>query len=142
MGDCFLMGNGNGTEVYYLGQGTSFDVKSKLPYDYDKLTINNFIIQPNNIYYNTGRKSAYPEGRNPHAYIDGGTFSLSGSVTLNKSYNSSNGILTCYSSVAADGEGSMHTYDRDGTTTNYVRGSTSGNYACSAWVVIGDIENL
>lgn len=35
------------TEVYYLGEGTMFDIRSKFPKNYQKFTIDNFIVSCN-----------------------------------------------------------------------------------------------
>lgn len=74
--------------VYYLGTGTSFDIKTKYPdIDYTKLTANNFITGVTAI--NRVNATYGPSGgeyRYISAYITG--------FNLSKSYNSTTGVLT------------------------------------------------
>ena len=74
---------GSGTQVFYLGTGTSFDV-SNVP-GYQNLTADNFIVGAN-------RMSVSGGGRCP--YRDDISMSVYGGGTISKSYNASSGILT------------------------------------------------
>lgn len=91
--------NGGGSsDVYYLGAGTSFDIKSKFPNDYQKFTVDNFII---GISYATGTSGSYEQwGRDdvnayPSKSYDAttGVFSIGGTYAR---YNpSAGGYVMC-----------------------------------------------
>ena len=70
------------TNVYYLGTGTSFNIKTKFPNDYANLTADNFIIQPSTL--------------TASIYVSGGYAAhMSGSsATITKSYNKSTGAFS------------------------------------------------
>ena len=117
--------NMGSTSVYYLGTGTSFDLKTILPNDYQSLTTDNFIIEftsMENATHNTGSVNYY--GSKGYMSSSGGS--------IGKSY--SNGVLTIsknglYVRCSADG-GS---------------GSSSTTFAINnpkVYLVLGSIENL
>ena len=107
------------TKVYYLGTGTSFNVKSKLPNDYNKLTNANFIVGASGIGSATTRPYSYGKGDI--------TFSV-GTKNISKSYNASTGVLTL----------SNTSYS---ITTTHPGGVTaSGNFSCFAYAVVGTIN--
>ena len=87
--------------IYYLGEGTSFDLKTIIPsVDYTKLTADNFIVEAQS-------KASTTIG----GFTSGGPSSdfIQGSTTLNKSYNASTGVLSAHYNVYAIG----HLYTGD-----------------------------
>ena len=103
------------SNVYYLGVGTSFNIKSKLPNDYAKLTVNNFIVGCNSASVNlfvAGNYAAHGGGTN---------------AWVSKNYTASTGILTVSNLYA-----------------KYEYGSASAtmNGSCFAYLVVGDITNI
>ena len=78
----------NLSNVYYLGQGTSFDVKSLLPnIDYTKLTIDNFIVEIVSMPSAAAGVVLYSAGGNWGGAVAGG-------FNTSKTYNTDTGILT------------------------------------------------
>lgn len=118
----------SGTQVFYLGTGTSFDV-SNVP-GYQNLTEDNFIV-------------------------DCGTYTVSGSATycggcsasnsLKKSYNASTGILTISDTSVGASNGETHTavweygtgFEDKGFTIN-----VSASRNPQVWLVKGNIKQL
>ena len=81
--------NGSGAaQVYYLGTGTSIDVKTKIPVGYDQLTADNFIVGVLNTsnFNNLVNKSDSTTVRSASCGYEG--------FNLSKSYDASTGILT------------------------------------------------
>lgn len=99
----------------YLGTGTSFNVRSKFPNEYGSFTADNFICEASGeISYGGGHGDANGPG----------TVNTSGKMTVTKSYNSSNGVLTAYIT------GSAWSYIEHGRTPG-----GSGNLSVSAYLV-------
>lgn len=106
--------------MYYLGTGTSFDVRSRFPGDYQKFTTENFIVcTPNSV-------SIEFKGGDR-----GGTITRNCSLTYTYSY--SNGVL----SIGGGGYwGGVNCDDGNGLTT-WCTASTSGY---RAYLVTGSIK--
>ena len=112
-----------GTFCYYLGQGTSFNIKSLYPTQYMNFTVDNFIVDDGT--YSLGCSATY-----------GGSASTSGKLT--KSYNPSTGTITIGGTSLSCGSSSVHngvwSYgDGFSDRTFYVNGSASRNP--KVWVV-------
>lgn len=86
-------------KLTYLGLGTTFDIKSIFPNDYQNMTVNNFIAR--NWYYSNGGQQGYITHSSAHVQ---GTWSGSATTSLIKSYNPSTGILTFYYNSAYSGD--------------------------------------
>ncbi len=76
--------NSNLGSVYYLGTGTSFNVSSKFPNDYQKFTSANFIVSVSGI----------SNGGTDFFRYNEDVRMLAGSSGISKNYNPSTGILT------------------------------------------------
>ena len=75
------------SNIYYLGTGSSFDLKSLLPnIDYSSLTIDNFIVSTISISSGSYISYAWSCSNSPQTYLDGSS--------LIKSYNNTTGILS------------------------------------------------
>ena len=110
---------GNKTKMYYLGQGTSFNIQSLLPnIDYTSLTASNFIIEPNSA----------EASRDQNADVG----SSKGMLTVNKSYNAETGVLS------ASAVGYFSTY-YDGAMGSQ-SASSSVTASVKAYLVLGDIK--
>lgn len=81
-------------KLTYLGYGTTFNVKTRFPNTYQSMTANNFVIRTLNHWNSSGGRSYGLICNNSRSYT--GTWSGTNTETLNKSYNASTGILTCY----------------------------------------------
>ena len=77
----------NSVNITNLGSGTSIDVKSKLPNDYSRLSINNFIVELVKITADGGARNV-----DDSIYPQFGT--IAANATMSKSYNNITGILT------------------------------------------------
>ena len=111
--------NMGATDVYYLGDSKSIDIKTKYPsIDYTKLTANNFIVEAT-----SGSASGSDSNDWSVSSVSG-----SASVSCGKSYNNTTGILTisCTVSVSASG--------------GNARVNRSSNVSTKAYMVIGDIN--
>lgn len=100
--------NSNLGSVYYLGIGTSFNVKTKFPNDYQNFTKDNFIVcLPNKIYVKS-------EGGGSST-----TVTRSATSICSYSYDNSTGILTIGKHGASCGVNSEdgHGYQTSGTAT-------------------------
>lgn len=108
------------SKVIYLGTGATFDVKTKLPNDYNKLTLDNFLIIPQ------GSVTADTGDIGNNANRSRGTASIG-----NSSYNANTGILTA-------GGLSVSTtalwYDLA------QGGKSNSSQNSKAYVILGDIE--
>lgn len=98
-----------GSNIVYIGNSTSIDVKTVLPNDYANLTADNFIVELASLSANGGA-----------ANTGGASYPQFGSVNANsnmtKTYN--NGVLTIQG-IACSGE----TYNGDRTWRRYVSAS-------------------
>ena len=98
-----------GSNIVYIGNSTSIDVKTVLPNDYANLTADNFIVELASLSANGGA-----------ANTGGASYPQFGSVNANsnmtKTYN--NGVLTIQG-IACNGE----TYNGDRTWRRYVSAS-------------------
>jgi hypothetical protein len=114
------------TEVYYLGGGTSFDIKAKLPnVDYRSLTANNFIVSAGSL----GRGGSLYTG-----YISDMGQEQGGGGSYWKSYNPSTGIFTCGGNSCY-----VKTYQRS-------YGPNQGTFTATmgiggVYLVIGEVKN-
>ena len=113
-------GNGGDNNVYYLGTGTSFDLKLlQQVVDYTQLTADNFIVGA----------SSKPSASG--SWDGKGTWTASnGATTITKSYDPDTGILTIggysySSSLSCSGWGALW--------------SQSSNLTCFAYLVTGEI---
>lgn len=121
------------TRVYYLGTGTSFNIKNLFPDDYTSLTSDNFIIGVTN----------KPEGGGAGAGGDGYSGSVatggSSSFTLSKSYSASTGVLeisgTEYYNWASLG------YTMVGKNANNAQSTNPLQVTPFAYLVIGNISD-
>lgn len=112
-----------GTFCYYLGQGTSFNIKSLYPTQYMNFTVDNFIVDDGT--YSVSCSATY-----------GGSASTSGKLT--KSYNKSTGVFTVGGTSISCGGSDVHngvwSYgDGFSDRTFYVNGSASRSP--KVWVV-------
>lgn len=98
-----------GSNIVYIGNSTSIDVKTVLPNDYANLTVDNFVVELASLSANGGA-----------ANTGGASYPQFGSVNANsnmtKTYN--NGVLTIQG-IACNGE----TYSGDRTWRRYVSAS-------------------
>lgn len=95
-------------KLSYLGEGTIFDVKGIK--NYKKLTVNDFLIKETT---QCGKYNTY------YANPDGYDVSASSPITstIVKTYDSENGILTCY----------LQCFISGGAYMNYISGTYKGN---------------
>ncbi|MGM9834401.1 MAG: hypothetical protein ACI31M_01305, partial [Bacilli bacterium] len=105
-------------QVYSLGTGTSFDIKSKFPDDYANLTADNFIFEIKII-----NNKVCPGGTGTY-----GCTNVNGNIT--KNYNSSTGLLTISWPTGM--------YRHDNLGEFYY----STPYAYTVYVVIGNIKAI
>lgn len=117
----------NRVSLIYLGTGTSFDVKNKLPnnIDYSKLTSDNFIVEA------TSKDSTTIGG-----YTSGGANSdyITARTSLTKTYNPETGILTSYYNVYAIG----HLFSSN--SGSWFTKPVDWNLDVKAYLVIGEIK--
>ncbi|MGM9835120.1 MAG: hypothetical protein ACI31M_05030 [Bacilli bacterium] len=111
---------GSGARIYYLGEGTTFDLKSKFPNDYQKFTKNNFIVKfiKSDAFNWTGLRSGGEER----------TAASDTSVTV--SYDSAEGIVTINGTTVT----STHYNGWDPQYYNYT-------HTVGVYLVDGDIES-
>lgn len=116
----------SGTQVFYLGEGTSFDV-SDIP-GYKELTVDNFIVDCGT--YNL----------NVSCSLGG---SGSNSTRLTKNYNASTGVFTLgNTSVSASGGtnySAVWEYG-EGFTNRYVHGDANVTRNPQVWLCKGKIK--
>lgn len=125
-----------GGKVYYLGTGTSFDIKSIFPDDYMKFTVDNFIVCQNKL--SLSAKSSMV-ARHPE-FNRGDSASNTGTISPSYSYNASTGIL----SVTVN-SGSISTYAYTGPDSYFSSTSSSCTITANApqvYLVTGEIENV
>lgn len=116
------------TEVYYLGVGTSFNLKSKFPNDYMNFTVNNFVVEP---YTTSAGYSGWGEiGKSGGGW---GRVDVSGTASASISKNYSNGVLTCSSNISVSCNARGGEEGRGGASG----GSNSSN--CKAYLIVGEI---
>ena len=77
--------NSNLAGVYYLGTGTSFDIKSKFPDSYQNFTVDNFIA--GGLSGNVVAAKSYTDG------ISGVPVARANGFSISKSYNAQTGVL-------------------------------------------------
>lgn len=119
--------NMGGTKIYYLGTGTSFNIKTKLPdIDYTQLNANNFIIGASSSSNTTGTRKTYQT----HQYISGKTTGFN----LSKSYNATTGVLTVSGNVTTSTVCNDDSYIY---CTDMTMQSTATVFA---YLIIGDIQ--
>ena len=117
--------NSNLAGVYYLGTGTSFDIKSKFPDSYQNFTVDNFIV--GGLSGNVVAAKSYTDGVSgvPVARADG--FSIS------KSYNTQTGVLE----ISGNKQQVRQGYDK---AVNITYGNAAQTIQTSCWLVIGEIQ--
>lgn len=117
-----------GTKIYYLGNGNSFDIKSKLPeINYKNLSSDNFIIKANSVAGSSSHTGDfYGSGAKNYSW------SGNSSASLNVSYDSNNGIATISGT-------SCGWNTRNGTFAS-TTGSGGASVSCGLYLVIGEIE--
>lgn len=123
----------SGSSVYYLGTGTSFDIKTKFPDDYANLTADNFIVKKANTSDISGSSGA-PAWSPDWKCNGGGGDSI---VSMSQSYNASTGIFNCSMTLKA------RTYlilNQDGGPR--YGGYISTNIPVSVYLVLGEIKNI
>ena len=116
------------SKIYYLGTGTSFDVKSKLPDKYQQLSNDNFIVGT----VSAPAKYAQYRAGNNHIYTSGGFKGF----TLNKSYDSGTGKLTV-SGNSYTAWTFIDDFFSDGSRTD---ATANGSVTPYAYVVVGNIQ--
>ena len=79
--------NMGATDVYYLGNNTTFDIKTLFPNDYQSFTSDNFIVE-------TITGSIPSSSVNAKGTWDSSSLSGNSSLTVSKSYNAETGQLT------------------------------------------------
>lgn len=113
-----------GTQAYYLGEGTSFDV-SGIP-GYQNLTADNFLVVAGSItingtFFNNGYDSSYYCG-NPSTSV------------VTKSYNAASGVFTCGNSVSTK-------YYPGQTAAGDYYNTVSAAFSPKVYLVKGKIKN-
>lgn len=123
------------SNVYYLGTGTSFDIRSKFPNDYSRLTANNFLCVAKNISVSANGKGGYEIHGGSYASDDHIQYT-SGSKTSNVSKSYSNGVLTIggYNTSCSD-----NSTINSGSVTAYGELSASASITFDVYVVLGNI---
>lgn len=121
-----VIGTKKDVDVYYLGEGTSFDIKTLVPsVDSTKLTANNFVVEPISIYGN-GRNDVRGKGAD-------GYWNWSLSANMSKTY--SNGVLACSLTGKTD-------YSHGGNDYKELSGSANASIPkFKAYLVVGYIYN-
>lgn len=123
----------NPITAYYLGTGTSFDIKTILPnIDYTKLTTDNFLRVTPDGKSASGANGYYGFGGDYPASSVGGKANLS---TGTMSYDPSTGILTAPAIYASS------------TGYHFTRGSTGNtvggvSISCEIYLLLGDIQKV
>ncbi len=112
--------------VYFLGTGTSFNIKTKFPNDYQKFTDDNFIVMPGDSPSTGGSVGEINTG-DAHP---GASFALR-YTKPSVSYNASTGVVTVSGNVAT-ATNSVH-------YTSYNRSVTS---VCKVYLSVGQIKNI
>lgn len=115
------------TEIYYLGEGTTFDIKSKLPnVDYRSLTANNFIVSAGSL----GRGGSVYTG-----YISDMRQEQGGGGSYWKSYNPSTGIFTC-------GGNSCYVKTYQNSYSSNQGTFTATMQTGGVYLVVGDVKSI
>ena len=117
--------NSNLAGVYYLGTGTSFDIKSKFPDDYHRFTADNFIVGGSS--GNVVAAKSYTDG------ISGIPVARANGFSISKSYDAQTGILT----VSGNTQQIRQGYDK---AVNITYGNAAQTIETSCWLVIGEIQ--
>ena len=123
------------SKIFYLGKGTYFDVTS---YDgYEALTVDNFIVTGQTIPNLSASASYWSSGN-----CTGGSQLLTEGISdvttiVNKSYNSTTGILTAYLSTTVN-----VTAKSPGLNITTKSNSKKENFAVEVYLVIGSIQNI
>ncbi len=93
--------NSNLASIYYLGTGTSFDIKSKFPDSYQNFTVDNFIVgiqsmpsAKGQLIRDTGENvRSSVKGFEISKSYDNGILTISGTTQTTKIINSSGGAV-------------------------------------------------
>lgn len=114
-----------GSLVYYLGTGTSFDIKNLFPNDYQNFTVNNFIVRPiGSVSYSSG-----------NTYDNSQNFSC----TLECAYTYSEGVLNI---TKYTGNHTSSSQWRNDSYNVYPSSSGAITVQAKVYLVIGDIETV
>ncbi len=117
--------NSNLAGVYYLGTGTSFDIKSKFPDSYQNFTVDNFIA--GGLSGNVVAAKSYTDG------ISGVPVARANGFSISKSYNAQTGVLEISGNTQQIRQG----YDK---AVNITYGNAAQTIQTSCWLVIGEIQ--
>ena len=117
--------NSNLAGVYYLGTGTSFDIKSKFPNSYQNFTVDNFIA--GGLSGNVVAAKSYTDG------ISGVPVARANGFSISKSYNAQTGVLEISGNTQQIRQG----YDK---AVNITYGNAAQTIQTSCWLVIGEIQ--
>lgn len=123
----------NEGNIYYLGSGTSFDIKSLLPnVDYTKLTADNFVVEFNSV------SSKVSGTLSLNAHDDNGTQDVSWSQSTTISKNYLNGVLSISGTNISASANQGWNYN-----TSFVNATKSINLSnIKVYLIIGEIESL
>lgn len=120
------------TGVYYLGEGTAFNLKKLFPNDYQNFTADNFIVQPVSIDVST--TGIHSESGEDPSWTQNPNRTIRTSGNISKTY--SNGVLTCGLSASVRGlVVHMYSQNADAKTDTSVS-------KFKAYLVMGDIETV
>ncbi len=124
--------------VYYLGTGTSFDLKALFPNDYSKLTANNFLCVAKSVSVSANGKGGYEIHGGGYASDDHIQYT-SGSKSSNISKSYSNGVLTIggYGASCSDSNNV-----NSGSVSAYGEISASASISFEVYVVLGKITTI
>lgn len=117
-----------GSQVYYLGTGTSFNIAQMFPNDYTNLTADNFLVVADD-----GTISASGSGSYGSSTWSGSSTSA---TNITKNYDAISGVLTCKNTL------SVTTKVYSGSGALKINLANSTNNACKVYLVIGDIETV
>ncbi len=123
-------GTYEGTRIYYLGTGTSFNVKSLFPNEWNQLTKDNFIVAPQG-FSATGSGSSDDAGNGYSTPISAST---STSSTLSKTY--SDGVLSIGNISGSNSNTAT------GSNKRCTAGVSASVNNIKVYLVIGEIKSL
>ena len=138
LSDC-VTAVGNMNKVYYLGTGTSFNIKTLFPNQYSSLSTSNFIVEVNTL--STSGSSTGGAYGVMYSSSGGGSeifasTSSSNTVTVSKSYNTSTGVLTISNLSTSSSNSSTNTSGAVTATDNV---NTGSSVTIKVYCVIGSI---
>lgn len=107
----YFNATGTALDKYYLGTGTSLNIKTKLPELYDELTAADFLLIPTNISANAGTNISVMA--NNYSYAKTMSISCNTNIKPTVNYNPSTGMLTT-SNLTNTGTNSYNDKDGEG----------------------------